>query len=214
MKGDVLIISDDHRKAARQAFGIIKEEIKGRNKKISITVAGESGAGKSEIAASLAEELDKGGFKTYVFQQDDYFVFPPKSNAEERKKDINHVGTSEVKLGLLDEHIDKARKSEGTITKPLVIFDEDRITSEEMDPSGFDVFIAEGTYTTLLDNADFRVFIDRDVNETRAARMKRNREKQDEFLEGILEIEHNIISNHKGLADIIITKDYEAVKNE
>jgi uridine kinase len=214
MKGDVLIISDHHRKAAQQAFTIIEKNIRDAAGKISITVAGESGAGKSEIAASLAEELEKAGFSTYIFQQDDYFVFPPKSNAEERKKDIGHVGTSEVKLGLLDEHIGKAKKGKEKITKPLVIFDEDKITTEELDPSGFDVFIAEGTYTTLLDNADFRIFIDRNINDTKESRLKRNREKQDEFLEQILEIEHNIISKHKSLADIIITKDYEAAKNE
>lgn len=214
MKGDVLIISDDHRKAARQAYNLLKDKLSGSGKKISITVAGESGAGKSEIAASLAEEMEKDGFRTYIFQQDDYFVFPPKTNAAERRKDIKHVGTGEVKLGLLDEHLSKARDGKEKIEKPLVIFDEDKITSETIDPAEYDVFLAEGTYTTLLDHADFRVFIDRDIFDTRASRLKRNREKQDDFLEQILEIEHNIISNHKELADIIITKDYEAINNE
>ncbi len=214
MKGDVLIISDDHRKAARQAYNLLKDKLSGSGKKNSITVAGESGAGKSEIAASLAEEMEKDGFRTYIFQQDDYFVFPPKTNAVERRKDIKHVGTGEVKLGLLDEHLSKARDGKEKIEKPLVIFDEDKITSETIDPAEYDVFLAEGTYTTLLDHADFRVFIDRDIFDTRASRLKRNREKQDDFLEQILEIEHNIISNHKELADIIITKDYEAINNE
>ena len=214
MKGDVLIISDDHRKAARQAYNLLKDKLSGSGKKISITVAGESGAGKSEIAASLAEEIKKEGFRTYIFQQDDYFVLPPKTNAAERRKDIKHVGTGEVKLGLLDEHLSKARDGKEKIEKPLVIFDEDKITSETIDPAEYDVFFAEGTYTTLLDHADFRVFIDRDIFDTRASRLKRNREKQDDFLEQILEIEHNIISNHKELADIIITKDYEAINNE
>jgi uridine kinase len=214
MKGDVLIISDDHRKAARQAYMLLKDNLPGPGKKIAVTVAGESGAGKSEIAASLAEELEKEGFRTYIFQQDDYFVFPPKTNAAERKKDIKHVGTGEVKLGLLDEHLSKAKEGKEKIEKPLVIFDEDKITSETIDPSKSDVFIAEGTYTTLLDHADLRIFINRNIHDTKASRLKRNREKQDEFLEQILEIEHNIISNHKELADIIITTDYEAIKNE
>jgi len=214
MKGDVLIISDDHRNAARQAYKLLKDKLSGSGEKNSITVAGESGAGKSEIAASLAEEMEKDGLRTYIFQQDDYFVFPPKTNAAERRKDLKHVGTGEVKLGLLDEHLSKAREAKESIVKPLVIFDEDKIISETIDPAEYDVFLAEGTYTTLLDHADFRVFIDRDIFDTRASRLKRNREKQDEFLEQILEIEHNIISKHKELADIIITKDYEAINNE
>ncbi len=214
MKGDVLIISDDHRKAARQAYKLLKDKLSGAGKRISITVAGESGAGKSEIAASMAEEMEKDGFKTYIFQQDDYFVLPPKTNAAERRKNIEHVGTGEVKLGLLDEHLSKASDGKEKIEKPLVIFDEDKITSETVDPAEYNVFLAEGTYTTLLDHADLRVFIDRDIFDTRASRLKRNREKQDDFLEQILEIEHNIISNHKELADIIINKDYEAINNE
>jgi uridine kinase len=214
MKGDVLIISDHHRNAAREAYFLLKEEIQKLQKRITLTVAGESGAGKSEIAASLAEEMEKDGYKPYIFQQDDYFVYPPKSNAKEREKDIKHVGTSEVKLGLLDEHLKQVSKGDDKITKPLVIFDEDRITAEEIDPTAYNVFIAEGTYTTLLDFADFRIFIDRDLNDTRESRLKRNREKQDEFLERILQIEHDIISGHKALADIIITREYKAKRND
>lgn len=214
MRGDVLIISDDHRKAAKNVFDLIGNEIGRAVGKVGITVAGESGAGKSEIAASLAELLETTGLRTYVFQQDDYFVFPPKTNAQERLKDIRHVGTSEVRLGLLDDHLLKAKQGEEVIEKPLVIFDEDRITREELDPSGYDVFIVEGTYTTLLDNAEYRIFIDRDINDTKASRLKRNREKQDDYLEKILLIEHKIISQHRNLADIIITKDYSAINNE
>jgi hypothetical protein len=41
----------------------------------------------------------------------------------------------------------------------LVIYQEDRLTSEEMDTSDLKVLITEGTYTYLLRFADFRVFI-------------------------------------------------------
>jgi len=214
MEGDVLIINNYHRKAAKQVVAILLHEIDNAEGKFFLTVAGESGAGKSEVAASIADELEKSGRKTFVFQQDDYFVYPPKTNAEKRKVDIGWVGMQEVKLSKLDEEIAAIRSGENKIEKPLVIFGEDRITSETVDVSGYDVFIAEGTYTTALKNVDAHIFIDRDVKDTKKARAKRAREKQDEFLEQILTIEHRIISAQKENADIIITKGFDAIKQE
>jgi uridine kinase len=71
--------------------------------------------------------------------------------------------------------------------------------------------IAEGTYTSLLNNADIRVFIDRNYNDTRAHRVKRVRDESelDEFVERVLKIEHQIISSHKARADYIIKRDYD-----
>ncbi|MCF8230357.1 MAG: hypothetical protein K9G58_01985 [Bacteroidales bacterium] len=212
MKGDVLIINDNHRKAARQCLPLILEEIKKSDNKYMLSVAGESGAGKSEIAASLAEELEKEGLKTYIFQQDDYFVFPPKTNAEKRKEDIKWVGTQEVKIDLLDSALDEIQQGKYEIEKPLVNFQEDKIGTETVSLGEYSVFIAEGTYTTLLNHLDCRIFIDRNYHDTKASRLERNREEQDDFLEKILMIEHEIISKHKAFADIIIGKDYQVKK--
>jgi hypothetical protein len=51
------------------------------------------------------------------------------------------------------------KRGKNPIYKPLVIYQEDRLTSEEMDTSDLKVLITEGTYTYLLRFADFRVFI-------------------------------------------------------
>jgi len=214
MEGDVLIINNFHRKAAKQAVAILLPEIEKSEGRYFLTVAGESGAGKSEIAASIAAELEKAGKATYVFAQDDYFVYPPKTNAKKREEDIGWVGMQEVKLSLLDEEIAAIRKGETLVEKPLVIFGEDRITSEKVELRQYEVFIAEGTYTTALKNVDAKVFIDRNIKDTKKARAKRAREKQDAFLEEILSIEHRIISAQKKEADIIISKKYDAIKQE
>lgn len=214
MEGDVLIINNYHRKAARQVVALLLPELEKVGNKLFLSVAGESGAGKSEIAASIAAELEKAGMATFVFQQDDYFVYPPKTNAEKREEDIGWVGMQEVKLSILDTEIEAIRSGAGEIEKPLVIFDEDRITTEVVDMGRYSVFIAEGTYTTALKNVDIRIFIDRDIKDTKKARARRAREKQDEFLEQILTIEHRIISAQKKDADIIITKGFDAIKKE
>jgi uridine kinase len=213
MKGDILIINDNHRQAARQCVEYILPGIKDSKQKLVITVAGESGAGKSEISASIASELNGLLIKTTVIQQDDYFVYPPRTNAAKRIGDIKWVGPQEVRTDLLETHIKSFSTGAVSIIKPLVIFGEDRIDSEEIKLTEYRVLIIDGTYTTLLKGADIKIFIDRDLTATRAARQLRNREKQDIFLEQVLEIEHKIISKHKLLADIIITNEFEVIKN-
>lgn len=212
MKGDVLIINEHHKQAAGEALDIIYTKIEEKDGKFIITVAGESGAGKSEIAASLAEHLEEKNIKTFIFQQDDYFHYPPKTNARRREQDISRVGTQEVNLDRLDNELQLLLEGENIIDKPLVYFEKDLIDRETVDLSGYKVIIAEGTYTTTLKSADIRIFIDRNIHDTRESRQQRAREKQDAYLEKILEIEHNIISKHKALADIIITRDYHAIK--
>jgi uridine kinase len=214
MKGDILMISDKHRNAARQSLGFILPLIKESSKKFVITVAGESGAGKSETAASIAGELNRLNINTIVFQQDDYFIYPPKTNALKRREDLQWVGIQEVKLDLLDEHARLFSSGAESIIKPLVIFNEDRIDNEVVRVIDFQGLVIEGTYTTLLSNAHIRIFIDLDFNATKASRQLRNREEQDEYLEKILEIEHRIITEHKRLADIIITEKFDVTKNE
>jgi uridine kinase len=149
-----------------------------------------------------------------IVQQDDYFIYPPRTNAATRREDIDWVGTSEVRLDLMDENLKQIRDGAATIVKPLVDFDADSIGEETIELDGVDVVLVEGTYTTLLRNADRRVFIDRSYVDTRAARELRAREAQDDFLERILTIEHVIISSHKGRADLIVTRDYDVIESE
>ena len=211
MIGDVVIPKPHHTKAAKQIFALIGDEL--RDGRVALTIAGESGSGKSEIAHELARLLADGGIRTYIFGQDDYFVLPPKTNEKTRRKDIAHVGLSEVKITLLDAHLAAFKHApDKPIEKPLVIFDEDRITSETINPGDYTIAIAEGTYTTRLDSADHHIFIDRDYHDTLEHRKDRSREAQDDFLENVLKIEHDIISQQKARADIIVNRDYSVTK--
>lgn len=212
MKGDILIIDENHRKAGKQVVDIILDDIKNYVGKYVITVAGESGAGKSEVAQSISDALRPYHIETYIFGQDDYFELPPKTNAAKRAADISWVGPQEVRLDLLDQNIEMVLQGFTELTKPLVDFDADKIGSEKVDLGSQQVLIAEGTYTTLLKNINCKVFIDRNKMDTIESRKKRNREAQDEFLDKILTIEHEIISKHKYLADIIISRQFNAVK--
>ena len=205
MIGDKLIIEEHHTDRAAEICALLADRIRG---KFVITVAGESGAGKSELASEIARLLTEQGLKTGILQQDDYFVFPPKTNHEMRRRNLKQVGPQEVKLDFLDSNLRSFKRGENPIYKPLVNFDEDRITTEEMDTSDLKVLIAEGTYTSLLQFADFRVFIDRDYHQTLEARRRRARDKFEPFILDVLEREHQVISQHKPLADVVIPADF------
>ena len=127
---------------------------------------------------------------------------------------MDWVGANEVHLDLMDQNLKDFKAGGGQITKPLVIFKEDRITEETLNIEEFTVAIAEGTYTTSLNHVDCRIFIDQTYHETKKARLLRAREEQDDFLETVLKIEHKIISSHKRMADLIVTRDYDVEKND
>ena len=209
MQGDVIIVEEHHRRAAVAIVEAILGEVQAHEGRYTMTVAGESGSGKSETAKALAETLGDRGVAAGIYQQDDYFVLPPKSNDARRREDIEWVGTKEVRLDLLDEHMATAASGASEVVKPLVIYDDDRVDEETMSLEGLEVLIAEGTYCTLLENANKRVFINRNRLETMESRRKRGREEMEPFIEEVLKIEHAIISQHRAQADIIITRDYD-----
>jgi uridine kinase len=205
MIGDKLVITDYHRQGAAQAWETLQGKLAAASGVLAVSVAGESGSGKSEIAFCLKELVEKQGKKAVIFGQDDYFKLPPKSNHNKRLEDISWVGPGEVKLDLLDEHIAAIKQNpDKPLEKPLVYYDEDRIDTETLQPASPQVVIAEGTYTSLLENLDMRVFINRNYRQTKKARLKRARDPDVAFLEKVLEIEHQEISRHKARADVVL----------
>ena len=211
MRGDKLVIEEGHIRAAHGITELVLPMIRGVPGRFALSISGESGSGKSEIASVLADCLLQQGLRSIILQQDDYFVYPPKTNAAMRKKDINHVGLSEVRLDALDRNLEEALDGKECIEKPLVIFEEDRIEEEILNLEGVKSVIVEGTYTTMLENIHQHVFIDRTYVETQKARKRRAREEQDVFLEKVLEIEHEIISANRSRANIIVSNQFEVM---
>lgn len=214
MKGDVVVIEEHHRAVAAEIVPHLLDVITAADRRWTISVAGESGSGKSETGAAIAEALGEHGLPAVVLGQDDYFVLPPKSNDAKRREDADWLGPHvEVRLDLLDEHLAQARAGAERIEKPLVDYDADAVESETIDLSGVRVVVAEGTYTSLLKHLDTRVFIARNRLDTLEHRQKRNRGREvgDPFIENVLETEHKIIAGHRNLADFVITRDYDVV---
>jgi uridine kinase len=213
MIGDRLLIERQHTERASELSELIIRCISEIGEsRFTVSIAGESGAGKSELAAETARLLNERDFHTAILQQDDYFVFPPKTNHEMRRRNVEQVSVYEVKLDFLDSNLRSFKRGESPIYKPLVIFAKDRISTEELDVSDLTVLIAEGTYTTKLNFVDLRVFIDRDYTQTLEARERRGRDRLEPFVKEVLEREHRIISEHRSEAGIIVSRDFNKLR--
>jgi len=214
MKGDIVVLQERHRQAAAKIVPQIIDAVRGKGTRYIITVAGESGSGKSEMARALVDEFTQYAISSVVLGQDDYFVLPPRSNDLARREDAHWLGPHvEVRLDVMEQNLVDALEGKGATTKPLIDYDSNTIQEETIDLDGIAVLVAEGTYTSLLKHVDSRIFILSDWLDTLEDRKKRNRGKElgDPFIEQVLSMEHKIIAGHRHLADFLITKEYEVL---
>ncbi len=215
MKGDVILLQERHKSAARAIVAGIIDQIKSKNARFIITVAGESGSGKSETALAISNELINYGIKSIVLGQDDYFYLPPKLNSAKRHEDPDWLGPHvELNLTAMEQNLIDAVDNKTAIEKPLVDYNANKIEAETIPLNDVKVVIAEGTYTSLLKHVDIKVFISRDWLKTLEDRRIRNRgnEVNDPFTEQILATEHKIIAGHKQLADFLISDEFEVMR--
>lgn len=215
MKGDIIVIEEHHGRAAAAIARAILAKVRTKTGRFVVTVAGESGSGKSETAAALAEQFLDAGIRSVILGQDDYFHLPPKTNDARRRQDHEWLGPHvEVRFDLLQANVDAALSGADSIDKPVVDYVANSVASEPLDIEGVKVVIAEGTYVSLLRHVDIRVFIARNHRETLEHRKRRNRgdEARDPFIEEVLDVEHKIIAGHRHLADFVVTNDYDVIE--
>lgn len=192
--------------AARFVFDQVRD--KARKRRVAVAVAGEAGVGKSGFASELVRLATETDLAAYVFNQNDYFFYPPKASERLRRKDVRSVGLREVNLRLLDEHLGLFRNSpKKAIGKPVVRGEE--VEREIIAPASFAFAVVVGTYASLLKNVDYRVFIDLSYRDLPDYREKSEKGLLDEFAERVLESEHKIVSRHKSMADFIVQRDFK-----
>lgn len=178
--------------------------------KIVVAIAGESGSGKTHMATALAKELFANKIQTQILHMDDFFKLPPASNHAQRLTDISQVGPQEVNLERLNALISAFKLNAGNCSIPTVDYYQNSIAESHVDLSEVQVLIIEGTYTFFLKDTNFHLFMSRDYKQTKELRLARNRgnEAQDEFIERVLRIEHEIIAGSATKADAYIDYDF------
>lgn len=214
MIGDRVFIKPHHTRIAEEILSTCSRAVSAavQDERVwVVSIAGESGCGKSETAAELARLLGERGAPALILGQDDFYVFPPKTNRRMRERNPEQIGPAEVKLDYMDALIHSIHQGIARIWVPEVHFDEDRIDHVVRDITGTRAVVVEGTYCTLLENVDTRVFIDRSYYQTREDRLERARDALDGFEEEILRIEHEIIQGQRTAADLVVSGDFSGV---
>ncbi len=176
-----------------------------------VGLAGESGSGKSVTADSLAKAFTASGVRAVVLNQDNYFVLPPRTNHEHRLESLAHVGSHEVNLALLAQHIDAFRAGAADVLGPLVDYPGNRFVTQRFDFSATDLLIVEGTYALRLVDLDARIFLEATHEATETRRRRRNRDIDTPIIAQILAIEHDIIARQAALADVLIDPQFRIV---
>jgi len=216
MLGDILLIGEQHTAAARVIAERIlaeKDYIDRENPghKYIVTISGESGSGKSELAHSLAMLLKKKGARPKILHTDNYYLVPPAERRTYRmERYFDEVGIDEYDWELLNRHIDEFRDNREAII-PCVDIVTDEVDRLLTDFSRVDVLVVEGLYAMGAERADLRIFIDLTWQDTKKNQELRGKEPTDDYRMRVLEKEHNGVRSLRHLADLFVDCSYKVV---
>jgi uridine kinase len=214
MIGDVITIRPEYTTTAETLYSLVRSRLVTHlhptTQRCVVLIGGESGSGKSVTAVCLAKVFEANNHTSSILHLDDYFALPPASNHAQRVADISQVGPQEVRLAVLQQHVDAFTHGANFVRKPLSHYKENIITEETLDWRGVRVLIVEGTYSLMLRNADFRIFMRRTYLDTQSHRAARARaaSEQSAFIEQVLAIEHTFVAPTGASADAVVEKDY------
>lgn len=177
-------------------------------------IGGESGCGKTTLAKAVVEQFEHMGKKAVLISQDEFFHLPPRQNHNKRVEDFEWIGINEVDWTVLRNVVSEVLDADtNSVNVPVMDWERDVKNFEKRDVSGVDVVVIEGTYV-LADKADGEcgVFFEHTYEDTKENRIARNREVVDDFIQRVLEREHQIIGPLRENADLVVTKKYELLK--
>ena len=207
MHGDVLLIKDKHREAAKK---IIDRIAKIKKYKPVIAVGGESGSGKSEIAHLIAIGLKSKNMYAKILHTDNYYKVSPQERTEWRMRNgVESINYTEYNWEQIKNNI-KDFKENRLSSLPFLDLLTDQCDKLITDFSKVKILILEGLYS-LYSDADLKVFIDLTYHSTKTAQLLRGKETLNELRLNVLKREHEVVQSFKPSADLIIDKDYEVI---
>ncbi len=211
--GDVLLIKPEIKKIASEISELILKDLSDDDK-IVVAVGGESGSGKSEVAHEIGHDLFKSNrkIKSFILTFDDFYIFPRKERNKLRlKTNFESVGLAEVDQVELKYIVKKFKKDAGLTLIPIYDIRSNLQHRLIVNFQDIPVLIIDGLYANSL-YADYNIFIERSYRDTQEFQKERGKEVMDEFRQGVLEKEHEVVSKLKKNANIIISKDYGKLK--
>jgi uridine kinase len=209
MLGDILLITDEHHRAASQIVERLGRVESGR---YVLAIGGESGSGKSELAHVISRQLKDLGQLAKILHIDNYYKISPTERTAWRKhQGIQSVGLDEYEWDLISQNIQEFRDGKSAVLPciDLLTDQEDKLIT---DFSAIRFLILEGLYALKTD-ADLKIHLDRIYTETKKAQVQRGKEPQTEFRMQILEREHEVVQSLRPLADLIVTKEFDVIES-
>ena len=205
MLGDVLLITEDHKKAAS---GIINFLDKIEGEKIILAVGGESGSGKTEIAHEIAKVLKSRGTPAKVMHIDNYYLISPAERTPWRQEHgIESIGYSEYDWNTINRNLNEFHEGQDQVTMPCI----DLLTDQEdqliTSFKGLKYLIIEGLYA-IQTAANLKVLIDLTYHETKKAQFERGKEPTNDHRWQVLQQEHEVVQSLRPQADLLVNKDF------
>jgi len=219
MLGDVLLINDQHKSAARSILQRVQEDRREMEKqcgscKFVVAISGESGAGKSELAHSLALLLKALDIRVKILHTDNYYrIHPLERRAHRVNSAYESVGVDEYDWELLHENIDDFRQNRQVFIPCIDIITEE-VDQLFTDFSKIELLVIDGLYAIRTEGVDLRVFIDLTYHETKINQLLRCKEPTDGYRWQVLEREHYHVRALKPLADLHVDRDFRVVDSD
>ncbi|MEW6718456.1 MAG: uridine kinase [Chloroflexota bacterium] len=208
MLGDVLLITDNHRKAGKQIVDRLARL--GVDRPV-ISIGGESGSGKSELAHVVSRSLKERGELAKVLHTDNYYRVSPTARTAWRKEHgLESIGLNEYDWDLISKNVQEFREGREAVMPciDLLTDQEDKLITNFQ---GIRYLILEGLYAVNAE-ADLRIFIDLTYHETKKAQIVRGKEPQNEYRLQVLEREHQAVRSLRPLANLLVTRDFDVVE--
>ena len=204
MLNDVITIEKKHTNAALTLFDRVLRE---RKPKYIVTISGEVGTGKCEIAHELGRLLIEKGIRVKLLHMDNYYFISPLERHEWRiKNGLDKIGYDEYDWNYVNENIDDFRMDRKSIVPVVDLFTQ-KVDKLHTDFKGIEVLIIEGLYSIKINQSDLRVFIELTYEDTWEEQAFTHKEILDDFRLDVLKHEHKAVQSLKPLADFYIDFD-------
>lgn len=206
MKGDKILIKSSHKKKAKNILKTI--DIK---TKMILSIGGESGTGKTEIATVLRDLLYDKGYRVNIVSLDDYYGTLPAERLEERKKS----NYDEVGVGEIDWHFVHCIGEKFLKKTPRNIWCQrtnrytNSVESVQWNSKDVDILIIEGLFACHVLVPCTKFHIEGTIKDTLEFRTKRGKEVMGSHRTKVLKLEKRAVKKLKKLANFIITLDGE-----
>jgi len=204
MLNDVVTIEKKHTNAATTLFDRV---IRDRKSKFIVTISGEVGTGKCEIAHELGRKLLETGISIKLLHMDNYYHILPLDRQLWRKKNgLDKIGYDEYDWNTINQNIDDFRRDKKSVL-PIVDLFTQKVDQLHTDFSGIEVLIIAGLYSIKINQSDLRVFIELTYEDTWDEQKLTRKEVLDDFRMEVLAHEHKAVQSLKPLADFYIDFD-------